>query len=106
MPLWLIQILIVCIAIYRFNNALKYMRSKPLFLKEIRAPWIDESRLDLARKLHFAHEISLLVFLVTFPILIQVPALKPFLIYFLVYFLLIWFGLVLWWIYYFSERKN
>ena len=106
MPLWLIQMLVIGIAIYRFNNALKYMRSKSLFLKEVRAPWLDESRIDSARKLHFAHEISFLVFLVTFPILSQLPALKPLLIYALVSFLLIWFGLGLWWVYHFSERKN
>ncbi len=106
MPLWLIQILVIGIAIYRFNNALKYMRSKSLFLKEIRAPWIDESRIDLARKLHFALEISFLVFLVTFPILSQLHALKPFLIYVLVSFLLTWFCLSLWWVFHFSESKR
>ena len=106
MPLWLIQIFVIGIAIYRFNNALKYMRSKPLFLKEVRAPWIDESRIDSARKLLFAHEIALLVFLVTFPMLSQLPSLKPFLIYVLVSFMLIWFCLFLWWVYHFSERKN
>ena len=106
MPLWLIQILVIGIAIYRFNNALKYMRSKPLFLKEVYAPWIDESRIDSARKLYFAHELSLLVFLVIFPLITQLPALKSFLIYVLLTFMLTWFCLYLWWVYHFSDRKN
>ena len=106
MPLWIIQIIVIAIAIYRFKNALKYMRSKSLFLKEICAPWIDKSRIDSARKLHFAHEILLLVFLVTFPSVSKIALLKPFLVYVLVSFLTIWFGLYLWWVYYFSERKN
>ena len=106
MPLWIIQVAVIAVAIYRFKNALKYMRSKSIFLKEIRAPWIDESRIDLARKLHFAHEISFLVFLVTFPILSTIPFIKPFLIHILMSFLIIWFCLHLWWVYYFSERKN
>jgi len=106
LPLWLIQIIVIAIAIYRFKNALNYMKSRSLFLKEIRAPWIDESRIDSARKLHFAHEISFLVFLVSFPMVSKITVAKPFLIHALVSFLLIWFGLYLWWVYHFSERKN
>ena len=106
MPLWLIQIIVIAIAIYRFKNALKYMRSKSLFLKEVRAPWIDESRIESARKLHFAHEMLFLIFLVIFPTVSTIALIKPFLIHIFVSFLVIWFGLLLWWVYYFSERKS
>ena len=81
MPFWLIQALVIVIAIYRFKIAQKYMRSKSLFLKEIRAPWIDESRIDSARKLHFALEMFLLIFTITFPMVSKITVVKPFLIY-------------------------
>ena len=82
------------------------MRSKSLFLIEAVATWIDESRIEPARKLYFAHEISLLIFLVTFPILIRLSAQKAFLVYIFSSFFVIWICLFLWWMYHYSAKKD
>ncbi len=106
MPLWLIQIILIAIAIYRFSQALKYKKSESLFIKEIRGNWIDKSRINEAKKLYFMHDVSSLIFLITFPALIHIAVIKPFLVHMLVSFIVAWFGLYLWWFFHFSAKKQ
>ena len=104
MPLWFIQILLIAIAIYRFNNALKYMRSEVLFQKEIFALKIDKSKFEIARNVYFILEVIVLIFLVTFPFLSTINFLKPYLMKYLIYFLIIWSGLSVVWFFKYSEN--